>query len=242
MFNKKNCPNCNKKVSKDYTFCPSCGSSLKKSSKKEDWGILGKEDAIEEQGMPDLFGGFGGKIMGKMLNNAIKMMEKEMQKSMEMQRNTEMQKKTSPKNQGIKSNFELYINGKKINPENIRITQHPLENTIQNSPPQKTISRTTAKNTRKNIAFSQENKNTFSKLEKKEPKTSIRRLSNKIIYEIDVPGVESIENISINQLENSIEIRAIGKKNGYEKIIPINFPISSYELSDGKLILELKAN
>jgi hypothetical protein len=180
-------------------------------------------------------------MMSKMLNNAIKMMEKEMQKSMEMQRNNEMQKKVSPKNQNIKNNFELYVNGKKINPENIRITQHPLENTLPNAPQQKSISRA-SKNANKNIPFSQENKNTFSKLEKTEPKTSIRRLSNKIIYEIDVPDVESIEHVSINQLENSIEIKAIGKKTGYEKIIPINFPISSYQLSEGKLILELKAN
>jgi HSP20 family molecular chaperone IbpA len=241
MFNKKSCPNCNKKVSKDYSFCPNCGmnfNSPKKNSKKEDWGMLGKSDISNEQPMPDIFEGFGGKMMNKMLTNAIRMMEKEMQKSMEMQKKTSIQ---NQKNPGIKPNFELYINGKRVNPENIKITQHPLENSMQNTP-QRTIQKESSKKTPKNIAFSQENKNTFSKLEKKEPKTSIRRLSNRIIYEIEVPGVESIEHVSIHQLENSIEIKAIGKKTGYEKIIPIGFPISSYELSDGKLILELKAN
>jgi len=240
MFNKKNCHNCNKKVNKEHLFCPNCGINLnsnKKNSKKEEYGMLGKEDILEEPGMQDLFGGFGGKMMSKMLNNAIKMMEKEIQRNMEIQKKISSQ---NTKNSLNKTHFELYINGKRINPENIKITRHPLERNIQNSS-QKTISRTT-KNSLKNIPFSLENKNAFSKLEKKEPKTSIRRLSNKIIYEIEVPDVESINNISINQLDSSIEIKAIGKKTGYEKIIPINFPISSYELSNGKLILELKAN
>lgn len=231
MFNKISCPKCNKKISKNYAFCPICGHNLKKNQKKDDYGMLGKDDLEEE--IPELFTGFGGKIMNKMLNNAIRMMEKEMQKNMEMQR-----KITSPKQQGIKTNFELYINGKKVNPENIKITQHPLSQGTQ----QRTIKKESSKKNLRNIAFSQENKNAFSKLEKKEPKTSIRRFSNKIIYEIEVPDVESIEKVSINQLENSIEIRAIGKKTGYEKIIPLNFPISSYELSEGKLILELNAN
>jgi hypothetical protein len=241
MFNKKSCPNCNRKVSKDYVFCPNCGSPIKKMQKKEDWGMLGKEDILEEPAFPSLFTGFGGKMMNKMLNNAMKMMEKEMQKNIEMQK-----KMPSQKQSGIKTNFELYINGKRVNPENIKITQHPLNHPIQNAisqnSQQKTVQREYSKRNAKNINFSQKNKNAFSKLERKEPKTSIRRLSNKIIYEIDVPDVESIENVSINQLENSIEIKAIGKKTGYEKIIPINFPISSYQLSEGKLILELKAN
>jgi HSP20 family molecular chaperone IbpA len=237
MFNKKPCPHCNRKINKDYLFCPNCGNSLKKNQKKEDWGMLGKEDVQNEPEVSDIFSGFGGKMMNKMLNNAMKMMEKEMQRNMEMQKRATSQ---SPKNSGIKTNFELYVNGKRINPENIKITQHPLENSLQ-PVTQKSSTKSPNKNN-KNVPFSQENRNTFSKLEKKEPKTSIRRLSNKLIYEIEVPGVESIENISINQLENSIEIKAIGKKTGYEKIIPINFPISSYELSDGKLILELKAN
>ena len=68
----------------------------------------------------------------------------------------------------------------------------------------------------------------------------MRGFSNKIIYEIEIPGVESIENVSIVQLENSIEIKAFSKDIGYEKILPINFPISKYQLSNGKLILELK--
>ena len=47
--------------------------------------------------------------------------------------------------------------------------------------------------------------------------------------------------ISIVKLENSIEIKAVSKKKAYIKLIPINMPITNYQLEKGKLILELEA-
>ena len=72
-----------------------------------------------------------------------------------------------------------------------------------------------------------------------QPKTNIRRFSDKIIYEIEMPGVKSQEDISIIKLESSVEIKAVGKNKAYLKLIPINFPITKYDLSNGKLVLEL---
>lgn len=57
-----------------------------------------------------------------------------------------------------------------------------------------------------------------------------------------MPEVKSFKDILINKLENSIEIKAIGKTKAYFKIIPINIPIISQRLFQGKLILELKEN
>ena len=50
MFKTK-CPHCHEKIERNYEFCPSCGESL---TKKEDYGILGKNDA--EEYIPDTFG------------------------------------------------------------------------------------------------------------------------------------------------------------------------------------------
>ena len=82
----------------------------------------------------------------------------------------------------------------------------------------------------------------FRKKPKKieEPKSTVRRLSDKLVYEIDVPGVSSVKNISINRLENSIEVKAFGKDKAYFKLIPVNMDVSNYYLKDGKLIVELK--
>ena len=80
----------------------------------------------------------------------------------------------------------------------------------------------------------------LSKLPKKEAKTEVRRFSNKIVYEIDLPGIKNLKDIIINKLENSIEIKAFSKDTAYFKLLPVNFPILDYNLKDGKLILELK--
>ncbi len=250
MFKKKNCPKCNEKINEKYSFCPSCGFNLSKNKKSEkDYGMLGQNDYIPEKDplnqienmMGGMFSGFSGKIMNSMLNNAMKVFEKEMQKSIKEQKNFQ--------NPNInKTNFELYINGKKISPEKIRVTKRPnqIQNSEQNNKKllsKKEISKIGNFNYNPEIPkFSSEIKESFQKLPKKQPETNVRRFSNKIVYEIEVPGVESIKNISITQLENSIEIRAVSKKNAYEKIIQIGLPIEKYGLSDGKLVLELKEN
>ena len=79
----------------------------------------------------------------------------------------------------------------------------------------------------------------FANLRKTEPKTKLKRLGDTIIYEIELPQVESIENISIIQLESSIEIKAVSKENAYSKLIPINLPITNFNFSNEKLILEM---
>jgi len=102
MFDKKDCSKCGKKISSKYEFCPHCGKSLNNSG-GEDWGMLGKDDRMNEvDDMSNLFGGVGGKMLGGMFNSAMKMLEKEMQKEMK-------QNASQPK-----SNFQLFINGKKV--------------------------------------------------------------------------------------------------------------------------------
>jgi HSP20 family molecular chaperone IbpA len=245
MFKKKKCPKCNEKISENYSFCPNCGYNLIKKENNEnnkDYGLLGQDDYIEQDPFQNMFGGmfrgFNGRIMNGMLNNAMKMLEKEMQKSIKEQREFQNQ----PIN---RTNFELYINGKRISPEKIRITKKPNDQNLQSKKllSKQEISKIGNKNSlNKNSAprFTNEAKESFQKLPKKQPETNVRRFSDKVIYEIDIPGVESINDISVSQMQNSIEIRAVSKENAYEKIIPIGLPITKYGFSKGKLVLELK--
>jgi HSP20 family molecular chaperone IbpA len=80
----------------------------------------------------------------------------------------------------------------------------------------------------------------LSKLPKEEPASRIRRLSGRILYELSVPGVNDMNNILINQLENSIEIKAIADNKVYSKTLNINLPILGYRLSQGNLTIELQ--
>lgn len=88
-------------------------------------------------------------------------------------------------------------------------------------------------------AFSSRKMENFSKLQKEEPCINVRRFSDKIIYEINLPEVKSLDDISILKLENSIEIKAISKSKAYKKIIPLNLPVTDYTFEKGKLVLEL---
>ncbi len=218
MFNKKTCSKCGRKTGKDHNFCHSCGSMLNSKENKQEWGMIGKNDleGRPPQNIPGLFGGISGKIIDKMINSTMKMLEKE------MQNNT---RNMNP-NPNINSNFELYINGKRVSPDKIKVTNHMSKEIpeIQTS---------------QNKFFSTEKTKTFANLPKDEPKTNLRRLSDKIIYEIELPGVKSVEDISIVKLENSIEIKALSKERAYSKTVPFDLKISKYNLSKEKLILEL---
>ena len=208
MFKKKECKNCKKKVNSDYLFCPYCGFSF--GSKKENWGMLGKNDMNASEQTSFLPGNvLNGGMLGKMLGTAMKMLEKEMKN----------QEKINGKN------FELIINGKRIDPKNIKVSK-----SISNNKP---IKKPVFSN------FSSKDFEKISNLPKENPSTHIRRLSDKIIYDLELPGVKSVKDISIIPLENSIEIKAISKDKLYSKLIPINFPIVNYTFDSEKLTLEL---
>ncbi len=215
MFKKKTCRKCGNKINDKYGFCPYCGNPFSNKIKNKDWGLLGKDDTNEfGEFSKSIFGGISGKMLNKMLGSTMKMLEKEIQKEM---KNENSQKPMT--------NFRLMINGKEINLNNL------------NNPRQQTMQKQEIKKIH-GIKLPQNKLKGFSKLPQKDTLTNIRRLSDKVIYEIKIPGVKSIGDISISRLEKSIEIKAMSKNNAYFKSIPINLPIIDYNLSKGKLVLE----
>jgi len=220
MF-KQRCNRCDRKMSKDFDFCPYCGNDFrvgKRIEKQRDYGLLGKEDSTEfpnmnikmPLGLDSLFG------------SIFKEVEKQF-KEIDQEMNSE--KKRRPNESGISISISTStgkapeIKVKKFGPEfeNVKINEAKIDNT-----------------------FDEEKAKQLSGLPKSEAETKVRRLSNKIIYEISLPGVDNLNNVVINKLENSTEIKAFAKDKAYFKLIPLNFPILNYKLKDGKLILELK--
>lgn len=225
MFSKKTCNRCGRKTNKNNKFCPKCGFPLNKNNKKEEFGILGESDSFTETDSfsNSLIGGIGGNFMNKMISNTIRMMEKEMER--EMRRAN----KNNKKDDSPRTKIKLMINGKEIN------LGEDLQSQEQKKEKQKTPQI-------KFNNFSESQIKKFSKLSKKEPKTELRRLADKIVYEIEIPGVKSLEDISIINLEESIEFKAISDKNAYSKSIPLNLPIVGYKLSKDIVTLEFKEN
>ena len=217
MFKKK-CPRCEKKIEKSYDYCPYCGQDL---IKKEDYGLLGRNDfeAINQQNA------FGGSFMEKLFSTAMNMVEKQIR---------EMNPKTNPtkinQNPLNPTNFRLVINGKEVKLPDQMNQNSQIQKTEQTPQPRMQPMETLTK----------EKASKFAKLPKQEPKSKIKRINGRLIYEISIPGVKDIKDILINKLENSIEIKALSKDKVYSKNLNINLPIKGYKLFEENLILELE--
>lgn len=75
-----------------------------------------------------------------------------------------------------------------------------------------------------------------------EPEVKIKRDVHKIEIEVDLPGVESPNDIEISELEESIEIKAYARDKAYFKIIskPKNKTIVEKKFEKGKLRIILE--
>lgn len=219
MFKIK-CSKCKNKISKKYDFCPYCGNLLNNKNSQEDYGILGKDDFIE----PNIFESFETSLFDKMFENAMKVAEKIIEKQVNISKEQPRpQQSPNIKIPNNNLNVQFYVNGKRVFPQdNLKKIENPQPIQIKNK-------------------MLKENAEKFSKLPKQEALSKIRRYSGKIVYELEMPEVKKLEDVLINQLENSIEIKALGKDRVYSKTLNLNLPILSYKLEEGSLILELKA-
>ncbi|MCH7568376.1 MAG: hypothetical protein IIA87_03055 [Nanoarchaeota archaeon] len=71
-----------------------------------------------------------------------------------------------------------------------------------------------------------------------EAKTNIRRLSDKVIYELKSPGIESVNDVFVSKLESGYEVKSIGKKKVYVNSLPVNLPLKGYSITDKGLTIE----
>jgi len=62
MFSKKTCKRCGRKTKNSNSFCPTCGTPLNKTQRKEDFGMIGEDDSFDEvEALSNsIFGGMGG--------------------------------------------------------------------------------------------------------------------------------------------------------------------------------------
>ncbi|HIH18016.1 MAG TPA: hypothetical protein HA282_00735 [Nanoarchaeota archaeon] len=99
-----------------------------------------------------------------------------------------------------------------------------------------------AKRTKENLkrSASKEEIEHYSKFPREEARTDVKRFSDKVVYELALPGVRDPKKVFINKLQNSIEVKAFGDDKIYFKLIPMDMQIQGYSLKDERLTLELK--
>jgi len=249
MFGKKRCTRCNNKIEKKFDFCPFCGNNLKKANSK-DYGLLGKDDEnFDELNKMMGFGGFNNlnrgigagfnsSLFDKMLGSAFKMLEKEMRGLNEEENERKMQRNP------VKTNFQLFINGRKIPlPEefsqglgqerNTSMNEERIQEEYEEGEKRKLV--------KKIPKISEETLRKAAKLPRKEAKTKLSRSKDKVIYELETPGLDKMENVIINKLENSFEIKVFTEKAVYFKNLPVKLNLLGYGISGENLILEFKA-
>lgn len=233
MFGRKIKCRCGKKISKKYEYCPYCGVQVKEQiQRKEEFNNFLKE-LENEIGMPFFMKKPFEKIMSE-FDRQLRDLEPLMAQQMEMQNkqdNANNIEKNNQSNQpeqvGINIDIRTTNDGQPV----IQVKK------FGNFGKEKEVS---LPNTRNRI-LTEDEKERYSKLPRKEPVTKVRRFSDKIVYEISLPGLKNKEDIIINKLQNSIEIKALAKDKVYFKLIPISLPVKNYKVEKEKLILELKS-
>ncbi len=90
-------------------------------------------------------------------------------------------------------------------------------------------------------ALTEEQLERISKLPRKQAKTQIKRFGDKVVYELDTPGVIATEDVFVSRLESGYEVKALGDKRMYVNTLPISLPIKSVILEKNRLLVEFNA-
>jgi hypothetical protein len=93
-----------------------------------------------------------------------------------------------------------------------------------------------------NKPISEEQLKKMAALPRATAKTTVRRLSDKVIYELNTPGLISVDDVIVSKLESGYEIKAIGDKKVYVNSLPIKLPLRSFSIYDNKLFVEFRVH
>lgn len=210
------CESCGSKISKNYSFCPHCGDTLFDTEEEsENFGFLGRDDHQRKIFEDSPIRGLG--IMDKMINSMMANLAKSFEKQI-----------GEAKNDSDNTKIETFPNGIKItigptSQLNSKSSKKPQENKISRKITDKQLSR-------------------MAGLPRVAAKTSVKRLADKLIYELDAPGTKSQEDIFISKLESGYEVKAISEKKIYVNSIPVNLPIKKASLAESKIVLEFASS
>ncbi|MBS3092422.1 zinc ribbon domain-containing protein [Candidatus Pacearchaeota archaeon] len=237
MFKQK-CTNCGKKISKKYEFCPHCGANSRagklSDENDKDFGFLGRDD-IKEFDNLGMQLPFGFKMLMKpLLKELTKQMsdlDREVRKD-----GREINKKSIP-NERTFTRFDITIGMPGQKPIKIVGTGGNFAKIgsmqgIQNIQPSKQF---------KLPKIDQDVLKRAKNFPRKEPQTDVRRLADRVVYEISMPGVKSEKNINIANFEEALEIKAVSDKEVFTKNLKMKMPLLGYSFADEKLILEFAA-
>jgi len=90
--------------------------------------------------------------------------------------------------------------------------------------------------------ISQEQLEKMSSFPRTSAKANVRRLSDKVVYELNTPGLNSVQDVFVSRTESGYEIKAIGSNKVYVNNLSIDLPLKGFSVSDNKLLIEFKTD
>lgn len=215
---KKKCEGCGSKANKSYSFCPHCGNNFLDSKKDQrDFGMLGRNDFSEQPGN-EIAAPFGitDKLFNSVFNSLMKNLDKQMRDQMkDMDRGFgDAEVKSFPNGIRIKVSGPQGMNApNKVNKINTSVNRTVGESQIRK----------------------------MNSLPRAKAKSNVKRIGDRVVYELSTPGVLSPEDVFVSKLESGYEIKVIGDKKVYVNSVPITLPLKKYTISKNKLLIEFNA-
>ena len=101
-------------------------------------------------------------------------------------------------------------------------------------------------NTQRNPAARVSKRRTLSEAQMKrmaalpraEAKTDVRRLSDRVLYELKAPGVGSVEDVFVSKVESGYEVKVISEKKVYINSLQVDLPLKGYSLNEKGVTFE----
>ena len=78
----------------------------------------------------------------------------------------------------------------------------------------------------------------MASLPRGEAKTDVRRLSDRVLYEVKAPGVGSVEDVFVSKVESGYEVKVISEKKVYVNSLQIDLPLKGYSLNEKGVTFE----
>jgi hypothetical protein len=229
------CPRCGRDAERGWEYCPRCGYSLGRDS-----GFFRFDDAFER--------------VHRQMEKMSRMFEKDFEvfdlspvfKEIPAERRAKGFRITMRSGTGMEPRISVQTFGDK-NEELKRevMEQLGIEKGTEKQEPVKREARPAATEKRR-FRIPVLSKPSREKVEictpelTEEPKTCVRRLDSGVVVDIEIPGVESLQNVDVRELESSVEVKALAGKKAYFKILtkPPQFRLSGKSFERGKLHLE----
>lgn len=211
MFSSKKCLRCEGKLKEEFSFCPFCGLDLRNpEADMKKFGMLGKNDSVI--GTPLMGGGAIGLPgdFNTIFSQVMKMMEHQLKHI-----NTEKLDfgDFKPEVRRLPNGFQIRIG------PNAQLPKKKEEDL-------------------KPRTISEEQRERMVKLPKGEAKTNVRRLSDKVVYELNMPGVSDVNDIFVSKVESGYEIKALGEKKIYRNSLQVDLPLKKYFVKNNLVTLE----